>query len=189
MVTEIGNKVQKFKIGDIVGVSTYIRTCRSCERCKEGEDSYCPSLITGDGTSFSDGKDAFFYDPNDDNTKETTKTYGSYSNFTVVDEYYVIRWPENFPLAAGVPLLCAGTVPYSPMRHFGFDKPGIHIGVVGFGGIGKLVVKFAKAFGVKVTVISTSIDKKHEAIHEYGAHGFLLSKEPQQLQVIILTAT
>nr|QBY35564.1 tetrahydroalstonine synthase 1 [Rauvolfia tetraphylla] len=178
VVTEIGSKVQNFKVGDVVGVSSYVRTCRKCKRCKEGFDSYCPNLITADGTSFSDGNDIYFHDPND----TESKIYGGFSNITVVDEYYVVRWPENFPLAAGVPLLCAGTVPYSPMRCFGFDKPEIHLGVVGLGGIGKLTVKFAKAFGAKVTVISTSIDKKQEAIEKYGADRFLLSKEPEQLQ-------
>nr|WRI02173.1 1-,2-vomilenine reductase 2 [Rauvolfia tetraphylla] len=183
VVTEIGSKVQKFKVGDLVGVSHYVRTCRKCERCQEGLDSYCPNLITADGTSFSDGNDLYFYDPND----TESKMYGAYSNITVVDEYYVIRWPENFPLASGVPLLCAGVVPYSPMRYYGFDKPGIHIGLVGLGGMGRLTVKFAKAFGAKVTVISTSIDKKKEALEKYGADKFLLSKEPEQLQAAIGT--
>ena len=35
------------------------------------------------------------------------------------------------------PLLCAGITTYSPLRHYGFDKPGFRLGVVGLGGLGE----------------------------------------------------
>ncbi|KAG5581323.1 hypothetical protein H5410_051950 [Solanum commersonii] len=38
---------------------------------------------------------------------------------------------------------------YSPLKYFGLDKPGMHIGVVGLGGLGHIAVKFSKAFGTK----------------------------------------
>uniref|UniRef100_M1D408 Cinnamyl alcohol dehydrogenase n=1 Tax=Solanum tuberosum TaxID=4113 RepID=M1D408_SOLTU len=84
-----------------------------------------------------------------------TPTYGGYSDIMVTNEHYVVHWPENLPMEAA-PLLCAGITTYSPLRYFGLDKPGMHIGVVGLGGLGHMAVKFAKAFGTKVTVISTS---------------------------------
>lgn len=176
VVTEIGSKVKKFKVGDKVGITGIIDTCGKCDRCKEGLENYCPNFISADGTSFADN--------NPNNTAEEIKIYGAFSNITIIQENFVIRWPENYPLAAGVPLLCAGSTSYGPMKYLGFDKPGMHIGVVGFGGIGKLAVKFGKAFGAKVTVISTSIDKKQEAVERYGADGFLLSNQPEELQVI-----
>ncbi|CAI9111405.1 OLC1v1011625C1 [Oldenlandia corymbosa var. corymbosa] len=43
-------------------------------------------------------------------------------------------------------------------------------------------VKFAKAFGAKVTVIGTSESKKKEAIEKLGADGFLISADPEQMQ-------
>nr|GMC67549.1 8-hydroxygeraniol dehydrogenase-like [Ipomoea batatas] len=42
------------------------------------------------------------------------------------------------------------------MKYFGLDKPGLHIGVVGLGGLGHMALKYAKTFGCHVTVISTS---------------------------------
>ncbi|KAL4644424.1 hypothetical protein ACB092_02G163900 [Castanea dentata] len=78
----------------------------------------------------------------------------------VSNEHFVIRIPDNLPLDAGVPLLCAGITVYSPLRFYGLDKPGMHVGVVGLGGLGHVAVKFAKAMGVKVTVISTSQEKR-----------------------------
>ena len=65
---------------------------------------------------------------------------------------------------------------YSPLRFYGLDKPGIHVGVVGLGGLSHVAVKFAKATGVKVTVISTSPNKKKKALEHLGADSFLVSK-------------
>lgn len=59
----------------------------------------------------------------------------------------------------------------------------MNIGVVGLGGLGHMVVKFAKAFGANVTVISTSPSKKEEALQHLGADKFLLSNNPEQIQV------
>jgi len=36
-------------------------------------------------------------------------------------------------------------------------EPGKSLGVVGLGGLGHMAVKFGKAFGLKVTVISTTV--------------------------------
>ncbi|KAL2246679.1 UNVERIFIED_CONTAM: 8-hydroxygeraniol dehydrogenase [Sesamum indicum] len=104
----------------------------------------------------------------------------------VADEYFIIRWPENLPLDSGAPLLCAGITTYSPLRQFGLDKPGASVGVVGLGGIGHLTVKFAKSFGSRVTVISTSANKKKEAIETFGADEFLVSHDQEQMQVFPL---
>ncbi|KAK1395856.1 Cinnamyl alcohol dehydrogenase [Heracleum sosnowskyi] len=76
-----------------------------------------------------------------------------------------------------------GITIYNPLKHFGLDKPGMHISIVGLGGLGHVAVKFAKAFGTKVTVISTSLAKKQEAIEHLGAGSFLVSRNPGEMQV------
>jgi cinnamyl-alcohol dehydrogenase len=62
----------------------------------------------------------------------------------------------------------------------------MHVGVVGLGGLGHVAVKFAKAMGVKVTVISTSPNKKQEAVENLGADSFLVSSDQDQMQVMLL---
>ncbi|MFS7954622.1 putative mannitol dehydrogenase [Helianthus anomalus] len=94
----------------------------------------------------------------------------------LADEHFVLRWPKNLPLDSGAPLLCAGIITYSPLRHFGLDKPDMKVGVVGLGGLGHVVVKFAKAFGAEVTVISTTSAKKQEALQGLKADHFIVSK-------------
>ncbi|PPD68264.1 hypothetical protein GOBAR_DD34860 [Gossypium barbadense] len=109
-------------------------------------------------------------------------TYGGYFDIVVTDEHFIVRIPDNLPLDIAAPLLCAGITVYSPLRYYGFDKPSLHVGVVGLGGLGHVAVKFAKAMGAKVTVISTSPSKKKEALENLGADSFFVSRDQDQLQ-------
>nr|WKU61923.1 cinnamyl alcohol dehydrogenase-like 5 [Rauvolfia serpentina] len=172
VVTEVGSKVEGFKVGDKVGVGCLVGSCRSCEDCTDDLENYCPKkILTYDGLPYHDG----------------TMNFGGYSDHMVVDEHFALQWPENLPLDAGAPLLCAGITTYSPMKYFGLDKPGLHIGVVGLGGLGHVAVKFVKAFGSKVTVISTSPSKKEEALKNLGADSFLVSRDADAMQAAAST--
>ena len=57
---------------------------------------------------------------------------------------FALHVPENLSLAAAAPLLCAGITTYSPMKHYGLDKAGQKLAVVGLGGLGHMAVKFGK---------------------------------------------
>ncbi|KAJ8631381.1 hypothetical protein MRB53_024704 [Persea americana] len=116
-----------------------------------------------------------------------TRTYGGYSDIIVVNQHYVIRFPNSLPLDKGTPLLCAGITVYSPMKYYGLCGPGTRLGVVGLGGLGHVAVKFAKAFGMKVTVISTSPSKGKEAIERLGADSFLVSSDSEQMKAAMGT--
>jgi len=171
IVTEVGSKVEKFKVGDKVGVGCIVGSCRSCDNCNNDLENYCPGNILTYAGKYIDG----------------TVTYGGYSDIMVADEHFVLRWPENLPLDSGAPLLCAGITTYSPLKYYGLDKPGMSIGVVGLGGLGHVAVKMAKAFGAKVTVISTSLKKKQEAIEQLGVDSFLVSTDQEQMQAAMNT--
>lgn len=170
-VTEVGSKVKKFKVGDKVGVGCLVGSCGSCDLCSTDLENYCPKMIQ-----------TYTYVDHDG-----TITYGGYSNEMVCNEHYAIRFPDALPLAASAPLLCAGITLYSPLKYYGLNQPGMNIGIVGLGGLGHVGVKFVKAFGAKVTVISTSPAKKEEAINHLGADSFLVSRDPQQMQAAIGT--
>ncbi|CAH9070124.1 unnamed protein product [Cuscuta epithymum] len=167
VVTEVGSKVHKFKVGDKVGVGCLVESCRKCESCASDLENYCPGGVQ---TYNAIG----------------TTTYGGYSDIMVADEHFVLRWPENLPMEAA-PLLCAGITTYSPLKYFGLDKPGMHIGVVGLGGLGHMAIKYAKAFGCKVTVISTSASKKKEAVERFEADSFLISSNSEDMQAAAST--
>ncbi|GAU23288.1 hypothetical protein TSUD_237420 [Trifolium subterraneum] len=171
IVTEVGSKVEKFKVGDRVGVGCMVDSCRTCQNCEDNLENYCPTKTLTYGEKYSDG----------------TITYGGYSDSMVADEHFVVRIPDGLPLEAAAPLLCAGITVYSPLKYFGLDKLGLRIGVVGLGGLGHMAVKFAKAFGVNVTVISTSPNKEKEAIEHLGADTFLISRDQDKMQAAIGT--
>ncbi|OIW10635.1 hypothetical protein TanjilG_16007 [Lupinus angustifolius] len=171
IVTEVGSKVQKFKVGDNVGVGSLVGSCHSCQDCIDNLENYCPNPILTYGVEDIDG----------------TMTYGGYSDSMVADEHFVINIPDTLPLDVAAPLLCAGITVYSPLLYFGLDKPGLNIGVVGLGGLGHMAVKFAKAFGANVTVISTSPNKKEEAIQHLGVDSFLISSDHDQMNAAIGT--
>ncbi|XP_073110391.1 probable mannitol dehydrogenase isoform X3 [Elaeis guineensis] len=166
VVTEVGHNVQKFKVGDKVGIGYFISSCLSCDNCKQDSENYCPQLVTTFNSSYPDG----------------TPTYGGFSDKLVVNEHFAVRIPTKLPLDKVAPLLCAGIAVYNPLKEHGLNEPGKHLGVVGLGGLGHLAVKFAKAFGVKVTVISTSPDKEKEAIEKLGADSFIVSRDPEQMK-------
>ncbi|KAF9617482.1 hypothetical protein IFM89_036641, partial [Coptis chinensis] len=134
IVTEVGNKVTKFKVGDKVGVGCLVGACHSCDNCNKSLENYCPKMI------FTYG--GLYYDE--------TMTYGGYSDSMVANEHYAVRIPDNLPLDAS--------------------------------GLENVAVKFAKAFGAKVTVISTSPAKKKEATKHLGADSFLVSRDQEQMQ-------
>lgn len=68
------------------------------------------------------------------------------------------------------------------MRHK-MNQPGKSLGVIGLGGLGHMAVKFGKAFGLEVTVFSTSESKKEEALNILKADKFVLSSDKQQMMV------
>ncbi|PIA41156.1 hypothetical protein AQUCO_02300153v1 [Aquilegia coerulea] len=171
VVTKVGSSVKKFKVGDHVGVGVLVGSCTNCENCKQDLENYCPKMILTYGSTYHDG----------------THTYGGYSDIMVAHQDFVLKFPDNLALDAGAPLLCAGITVYSPMKYYGMTEPGKHLGVVGLGGLGHLAVKMGKAFGLKVTVISTSPKKEKEAIEKLGADSFLVSRDPEKMKAALGT--
>ncbi|ONI32322.1 hypothetical protein PRUPE_1G360900 [Prunus persica] len=171
VITKVGSNVKEFKVGDRVGVGCLAATCLECDFCKDSQENYCDQVQFTYNGIFWDG----------------SITYGGYSKMLVADHRYVVHIPANLPLDATAPLLCAGVTVFSPMKdHNLHQAPGKKIGVVGLGGLGHVAVKFGKAFGHHVTVISTSPSKEKEAKERLGADDFLVSTDAQQLKLKLL---
>jgi uncharacterized zinc-type alcohol dehydrogenase-like protein len=156
IVTQVGNKIKKYKAGDKVGVGCFVDSCRHCPQCEQGLEQYCANGFTGTYNSVD--------------RKTQTPTYGGYSNKIVVDENYVLKIPDNLPLDKAAPLLCAGITLYSPLSHWK-TGPGKHVAIVGLGGLGHMGVKIAHAMEAEVSVLSHST-KKLEDAKRMGADHF-----------------
>ena len=160
-VRAVGSNVSRLKVGDRVAVGTVVDSCRKCDACTEGEENYCREGSTGtyNGTDRIDG----------------SPTYGGYSASIVVAEPFVLRLPDTLDMAAAAPLLCAGITTYSPLKNWNVG-PGTRVGVIGLGGLGHMGVKFAKALGAEVTMITTSPAKGADA-KKLGADHVLVSTD------------
>ena len=72
---------------------------------------------------------------------------------------------------------------YAPMVHHKMNQPGKSLGVIGLGGLGHMAVKFGKAFGLNVTIFSTSVSKEEEALSVLGENRFVVSSDQEQMKV------
>lgn len=162
VVREIGSEVVNYTIGDRVGVGCFVDSCRECANCQAGLEQHCTGsgmVLTYNGV----GRDG-------------EPTHGGYSGSIVVDENYVLRIPDSVPLEAAAPLLCAGITVYSPLRHWNIG-PSDRIAVIGLGGLGHLALKFAKAMGAEVTVLSRSLKKMEDGMR-LGADHYYATSDP-----------
>jgi uncharacterized zinc-type alcohol dehydrogenase-like protein len=160
IVTAVGSKVTKHKIGDRVGIGCLVDSCRTCASCKEDLENFCENGYVG--TYGSEEKDG------------SGKTQGGYSNVIVASEDFVLKIPDSIALDRAAPLLCAGITLYSPLMRWKAG-PGKKVGILGLGGLGHMGVKIAVALGADVTVISHS-DKKRDDAKLFGAQNFLNTK-------------
>mgnify|MGYP001036969764 CR=1 FL=1 len=161
-VTAIGAKVTKFKVGDRVGVGCFVDSCTTCATRDLDYEHYMPGLIGTYNAVEADG---------------TTPTFGGYSDSIVVRAGYVLSFPDNIPLDAGAPLLCAGITLYSPLRHWNAG-PGKKVAIVGMGGLGHMGVKLAAAMGAEVTVLSQSLSKKDDGL-KFGAKDYYATSDAE----------
>jgi uncharacterized zinc-type alcohol dehydrogenase-like protein len=164
-VTKVGSAVRAFKPGDLAGVGCLVDSDHTCPNCRDGLEQLCPNQTL----TF-----------NSPDKHLGGVTYGGYSESIVVDEHFVLRIPANLNLAGVAPLLCAGITTYSPMRRWG-DIKGKKVGVVGLGGLGHMGVKFARAFGARVVVFTTSPGKKEDALR-LGADEVVVSRNADEMK-------
>ena len=161
VVTGIGPKVTRYKMGDRVAVGCFVDSCRKCGPCLKGLEQYC---VEGPTLTYNaverDGQN---------------RTQGGYSNKIVLDENYVLQIPENIPMNRSASLLCAGITIYSPLIHWKAG-PGKKVGIIGLGGLGHMGVKIAHALGADVTVLSHSLRKQEDG--KMGGDKFHSTSDP-----------
>lgn len=164
-VSAVGGSVDRFKVGDLVGVGCMVDSCQTCASCAEDLEQFCDNGFTGTYNGHASGAG--------DNT------YGGYADNIVVRQQFVLRIPETDNPAAVAPLLCAGITTYSPLRHWSVG-PGQKVAVVGLGGLGHMGIKIARAMGAEVVLITTSPGKREDGLR-LGAHEVIISSDPQQM--------
>jgi len=159
IVTAVGSKVKRFKVGDKVGVGCMVDSCGECPDCKEGLEQFCSHAVMTYNSLEKDKK---------------TLAQGGYSTKIVVQQDFVLSIPKNLPLDKTAPLLCAGITTYSPLRHWRAG-PGKRVAIIGLGGLGHMAVKIAHAMKAEVTVLTRTLDKETDAKQLGADHVFATS--------------
>jgi len=169
-VVGTGDKVTRFKEGDVAGIGCIADSCRCCAPCRDGDEHYCVERFV------------FSFNSRD---RSGQPTQGGYSKHYVVDENYALKMPTGLDPAAAAPLLCGGITTYRPLKHYGIGK-GKRVGVLGLGGLGHLGIKFARAMGASPVILTSSATKIADA-GKLGADEAVLTTDAAQMKRAIGT--
>jgi len=172
VVSNVGANVTKYKVGDMVGVGCIVDCCMTCPGCEAGEEHLCAKGMT---MTYNDATKHGHL------STDSGWTYGGYSGSHTVNQRFIVKIPDGFPLEAAGPVFCAGVTMYSPLINWKADQGGMRVGVIGIGGLGQMGVRLAKAMGNTVTAISTS-PKKEASAREIGADNFVVSTDPESMK-------
>ena len=157
-VAQVGSAVSSLKEGDRVGIGWQGRSCMKCEWCLKGEEQLCMDIVDS----------------------ATWYPYGGFSSSVVVDHRFAYPLPEAMASEAAAVLMCAGISVYSPLRAYSGKTPQ-KLAILGAGGLGHLAIQFARALDYEVSVISSSYDKREQAL-AFGADHFIVLGDTAELR-------
>ncbi|MHA2242767.1 MAG: NAD(P)-dependent alcohol dehydrogenase [Candidatus Thorarchaeota archaeon] len=159
-VSAVGRAASGLNVGDRVGIGWQGRSCMQCEWCLQGEEQLCLDIVPSG----------------------TWVPYGGFSSSVLVDSRFAYPLPDAMTSEVAAVLMCAGITVYSPLRSYA-AQPAPKIGIIGVGGLGHLALQFARALDYEVTAISSSPDKKQQAL-AFGADHFIASDDQTSLQQV-----
>jgi alcohol dehydrogenase, propanol-preferring len=150
-VVQVGDKVRRFKEGELVGIPWLHRTCRKCEYCITGRENLCDSKVY---TGYS--------------------VNGGYAEYAIGEEGFVFRLPTQVETSKIAPLLCAGIIGYRALK-LALPRAGGRIGFLGFGGSAHLTLQLATKLGYETVAFSRN--RSHlKLAEELGATETVLTK-------------
>lgn len=116
-VVKVGRAVDRFAVGDRLGVPWLGDTCGTCKYCQRAEENLC------------------------DRARFTGYTLdGGYATHAVANQNYCFRIPEIYSDVEAAPLLCAGLIGYRSLKMAG-NAP--RLGIYGFGAAAHIVAQVA----------------------------------------------
>jgi propanol-preferring alcohol dehydrogenase len=124
VVAERGQGVERFQVGDRVGVPWLGWTCAACEYCGSGRENLCEQArFTG-----------YTLD-------------GGYAEYAIADEGFCFRIPDFYSDTEAAPLLCAGLIGYRSYSRTGDAK---RLGIYGFGAAAHIITQVARWQGREI---------------------------------------
>jgi propanol-preferring alcohol dehydrogenase len=160
-----GERVERFQIGDRVGVPWLGWACGQCDYCKNERENLC------DRPGFT----GYTLD-------------GGYAEYTVADHRYCFALPADYSDAAAAPLLCAGLIGYRSLVMTGDAR---RLGLYGFGAAAHIITQVARSQGREVFAFTNAGDA---AGQQFARHlgavwaGDSSQSPPEELDAAILFA-
>lgn len=164
-VVEKGAGVERFALGQRVGVPWLGRTCGTCRHCTSGAENLCP---TAEFTGYT--------------------LDGGYAEFTLADQRYCFALPDCYTDAEAAPLLCAGLIGYRSLMAAGQAR---RLGIYGFGAAAHIIAQVAHWQGRTVYAFTKPADLEGQSFaRAMGADWAGGSDEapPEELDAAILFA-
>jgi D-arabinose 1-dehydrogenase-like Zn-dependent alcohol dehydrogenase len=148
VVDAVGEGVQRWQIGQRVGVGWFGGNCGYCDACRDGDFVLCQNMLVA-GVSYD----------------------GGYADYMVAPAEALAKIPDDLSAMDAAPLLCAGVTTFNPLRQSG-ARPGDLVAIQGIGGLGHLGVQYAAKMGFNTVAIARGKEKEAEA-RELGAHHYV----------------
>lgn len=165
IVVARGALVERFAVGQRIGVPWLGLTCARCRYCVSGRENLC--------------EDARFTGYTRD---------GGYAQYTVADERYCFALPAGYSDAEAAPLLCAGLIGYRALVAAGAAQT---VGIYGFGAAAHIVAQVARQQGRSVFAFTRTGDSQRQQFaRDLGADwaGDSTQAPPRQLDAALLFA-
>lgn len=129
-VAELGEGVTEFKAGDRIGVQPLWWTDLSCEYCLTAREHLCPKKeITGETVD------------------------GGYAEYMLAYADHTYHLPDNLEFAEAAPLFCPGLTAYHAVQRAEL-APGKTAALFGMGGVGHMVIQFARLAGADIITVA-----------------------------------
>jgi alcohol dehydrogenase, propanol-preferring len=164
-VAALGADVDRFRIGDRVGVPWLGLTCGVCNFCRSGRENLCAQArFTG------------------------YQIDGGYGDFTVADQRFCFQIPTSYSDMEAAPLLCAGLIGYRSLRMAGEAR---RLGLYGFGAAAHIIAQVAHWQGRDVYAFTSPGDSDAQNFaRELGAvwAGGSDQTPPERLDAAIIFA-
>ena len=164
-IVAAGAAVERFGIGQRVGVPWLASACGACSYCAAGLENLCErAQFTG------------------------CTVDGGFASHAIADARFCLELPDRYDDAQAAPLLCAGLIGYRAYRAAG---EGGNLGLYGFGAAAHLLAQVARAEGRRVFALTRPGDLDAQRFaRELGAEwaGGSDKAPPEPLDAAILFA-
>ena len=166
-VAGVGEGVDHLTVGERV-VGTFVMPCGRCPACAAGRDDLCEPFFALNrlrGTLY-DGETRLY---REDGSPLAMYSMGGLAEYAVLPATAAFALPESIPFEEAAVLGCAALTAYGAVRHAADLHLGERVAVVGTGGVGSLVVQFARAQGAVQVVAVDISEEKLQAARALGA--------------------